>query len=42
MIQMNEGETVVDFFSRLVSLTNQMKSCGETIADLLKVQKVLR
>jgi hypothetical protein len=42
MIQMNEGETVVDFFSRLVSLSNQMKSRGETIADLLKVQKVLR
>jgi adenylosuccinate lyase len=42
MTQMNEGETVADFFSRLVSLTNQMKSCGETVSDLQKVEKVLR
>jgi hypothetical protein len=42
MTQMNEGETVAYFFSRLVSLTNQMKSCGETISDLQKVEKVLR
>jgi hypothetical protein len=39
---MNEGETVAYFFSRLVSLTNQMKSCGEIISDLQKVEKVLR
>jgi hypothetical protein len=39
---MNEGETVAHFFSRLVSLTNQMKSCGEIISDLQKVEKVLR
>jgi hypothetical protein len=42
MAQMNEGETVADFFSRLVSLTNQMKSCGKTISDLQKMEKVLR
>ncbi|GAU44851.1 hypothetical protein TSUD_112250 [Trifolium subterraneum] len=42
MTQMNEGETVSDFFSRLVTLTNQMKACGETIIDLQKVEKVLR
>ncbi|GAU22886.1 hypothetical protein TSUD_376970 [Trifolium subterraneum] len=42
MTQMNEGETVSDFFSRLVTLTNQMKACGETITDLQKVEKVLR
>jgi hypothetical protein len=41
MIQMNEGEIVVDFFSRSVSLTNQIKSWGETITDLQKVEKVL-
>ncbi|GAU25658.1 hypothetical protein TSUD_265850 [Trifolium subterraneum] len=42
MTQMNEGETVSDFFSRLVTLTNQMKACGETITGLQKVEKVLR
>jgi hypothetical protein len=42
MTQMNEGEIVADFFSRLVSLTNQMKSCGETVSNLQKVEKVLR
>ncbi|XP_050915369.1 uncharacterized protein LOC127130393 [Lathyrus oleraceus] len=40
--QMKEDESVVDFFSRLVLLTNQLKVCGELINDLHKNEKVLR
>lgn len=39
---MNDGKVIVEFFSRLVLLTNQMKSCGEKISELQKVEKVLR
>lgn len=34
---MNDCEAVVNFFSILVLLTNQMKSCGEKITELQKV-----
>lgn len=39
---MKEDESVVDFLSRLVLLTNLMKVCGESINDLQKIEKVLR
>lgn len=39
---MKEDESVVDFFSRLVLLINQMKVCGESINDLQKIEKVSR
>lgn len=37
-----EDESVVDFFSRLVSLTNQMKACRELINESQKIEKLLR
>lgn len=40
--QMKEGDLVANFFSRLVSLMNQMKACGESINDLHKIKKRLR
>lgn len=40
--QMSDGEVVVEFFSRLVLLTNQMISYGEKITNLQKVENVLR
>lgn len=39
---MNDGGAIAEFFSKLVVLTNQMKSCGEKMSELLKVEKVLR
>ncbi|CAJ2632337.1 unnamed protein product [Trifolium pratense] len=42
LLQMNESETVSQYFVRLTSLTNQMVRNGETITDLMKIEKVLR
>lgn len=38
---MNDGEAINEFFSRLVFLTNKMKSCGENIFEFHKMEKVL-
>ena len=35
-------ETIVEFFSKMVALTNQLKACGEKTFELQKVEKVLR
>lgn len=40
-MHMNEGETIVDFFTRSVLLANQMKPCSETITKLQKIEKVV-
>ncbi|KAK2422184.1 hypothetical protein QL285_032738 [Trifolium repens] len=39
---MSDQESVAEFFTRLVTLTNQMKVCGETVSDVVKIEKVLR
>lgn len=40
-MQMNDSEEITEFFSKLVVLTNQIKSCKEKISKLHKVEKVL-
>ena len=42
MTQMKEEESISAYFSRIVTLTNQMKACGESVTDLQKIEKVLR
>ncbi|MCI17002.1 retrovirus-related pol polyprotein from transposon TNT 1-94, partial [Trifolium medium] len=42
LIQMEEKETVSDFFTRISKLVNEMKSCGETVSNQNKVEKILR
>lgn len=39
---MNDNEAIVDFFSKLMVFTNQMKSSGEKIFELQNMKKVLR
>ena len=39
---MNQGETVQAFFTRVSALVNQIKSCGEDLAEKVVVMKVLR
>lgn len=36
---MNDDEVIAELFSRLVMLTNQMKSCGEKVTQLQKLEK---
>ena len=38
---MEPTETVAQFVNRLTVLTNQMKSCCETVTDSMKVEKVI-
>lgn len=38
----DDDEVSAKFFSRLMMLVNQMKSCGEKITEVQKVEKVLR
>ncbi|CAJ2636336.1 unnamed protein product, partial [Trifolium pratense] len=42
LLQMKNDEKVADYFTRLVTLTNQMKNCGNTLEEQEKVEKVLR
>jgi hypothetical protein len=39
---MEENETISGYFSRLITLTNQKKNCGETLPDQIIVEKILR
>ncbi|CAL0333188.1 unnamed protein product [Lupinus luteus] len=42
LLHMKDEDTIVDYFTRLRSLTNYMKGCGESMKDQLIVEKVLR
>lgn len=42
MLHMSEGEKICEYFNKIVTLTNQMKSCGEVITDLMIMEKVMR
>lgn len=42
MNHMKEDEPVSKYLSCVVLITKKMKSCGESINDLQKIQKVLR
>ncbi|XP_019432133.1 PREDICTED: uncharacterized protein LOC109339179 [Lupinus angustifolius] len=39
---MKEGDSISDYFTKIRSLTNLMKGCGEVMRDQLVVEKVLR
>ncbi|KAK2435242.1 hypothetical protein QL285_020317 [Trifolium repens] len=42
LIQMEEKETVSDFFTRISKLVNAIKSCGEVVSTQNIVEKILR
>ncbi|GAU26641.1 hypothetical protein TSUD_102510 [Trifolium subterraneum] len=42
MIQMEESETVSDYFTKVIKLVNQIKNCGEVIEARFVVSKILR
>ncbi|XP_019433872.1 PREDICTED: uncharacterized protein LOC109340605 [Lupinus angustifolius] len=42
LMQMDESERVSEFFNRIITLSNGMKSCMEKITDLTIVEKVMR
>ncbi|CAJ2663346.1 unnamed protein product [Trifolium pratense] len=42
LLEMKNDETIADYFTRVVTLTNQMKNCGSNLAEQETVEKVLR
>ncbi|GAU28641.1 hypothetical protein TSUD_159220 [Trifolium subterraneum] len=41
-MQMEEDQKVSDYFAKLLEIANQMKTCGETVIDLMVLEKALR
>jgi len=39
---MKKEEKIEDYFSYVLSITNQMKICGETLSDKLVMEKIMR
>ncbi|XP_019442346.1 PREDICTED: uncharacterized protein LOC109347068 [Lupinus angustifolius] len=42
LLQKRDGDTIAEYFTKIRSLTNLMKGCGEVMRDQLVVEKVLR
>ena len=42
LLEMNETESVEEYFTRVLSVTNQMRSNGEVMMDSKVVEKILR
>lgn len=40
-MQMEESDKVSEYFNKVLSITNQMKGCGEYISDLMIVEKIM-
>ncbi|XP_045828918.1 uncharacterized protein LOC123920669 [Trifolium pratense] len=41
-LQMEEKETVSEFFTKIAKLVNEMKACGEIVSGTMRVEKILR
>ncbi|XP_048235396.1 uncharacterized protein LOC112534844 [Ricinus communis] len=42
VLEMKEGESVNDYFGRVIVVSNAMRNCGEEINDVKIVEKILR
>ncbi|XP_019423028.1 PREDICTED: uncharacterized protein LOC109332500 [Lupinus angustifolius] len=42
LLQMEESDTISDYLTKILTLTNQMKACGEEVRDQSVVEKMLR
>ncbi|XP_014511454.1 uncharacterized protein LOC106770145 [Vigna radiata var. radiata] len=41
-MEMEESDRVSEFFNRVIAVANQMKNCGETISDIMIMEKIMR
>jgi hypothetical protein len=42
ILEMKEGETIVEYFSRVMTEANNMRNNGEAMQDIQIVEKILR
>ena len=42
LMQMENNEKIAEFFDRIITYTNAMKNCGETISNQIIVEKIMR
>jgi hypothetical protein len=42
LLQMEQSESIAEYFNKITNITNQMISCGETMSDQTIVGKVMR
>ncbi|XP_019433850.1 PREDICTED: uncharacterized protein LOC109340583 [Lupinus angustifolius] len=42
LIHMEESDKVGEYFTNVLTITNQMKGCGEVITDLMIIEKIMR
>jgi len=42
ILEMKPGESVTDYFGRVMETTNDMRNCGEDMSDVKTVKKILR
>jgi len=42
LLAMTDIESMSQYFGQLINLTNQMRKNGETLTNLMKIEKVLR
>ncbi|WVZ24270.1 hypothetical protein V8G54_002814 [Vigna mungo] len=41
-LELEEGDRISDFFSQIITITNQMKACGEVVTDIMIIEKIMR
>lgn len=37
-----DNDRIREYFEKILTITNQMKGCGETITDLMIIEKIMR
>ncbi|KAF1878568.1 hypothetical protein Lal_00047237 [Lupinus albus] len=42
MLKMEESDRIGDYFTKILTITNQMKGYGESITDLMIIEKIMR
>lgn len=42
LLEMRPGETINDYFGRVMVVSNDMRNCGEDMPDVKIVEKILR
>ncbi|XP_047173641.1 uncharacterized protein LOC124841419 [Vigna umbellata] len=42
LLQMEDSDRVGEYFNKIITITNQMKGCGEVVNDTMIIEKIMR